>query len=489
MQRPPATPGRGAGPSGSAAPRPPTRRAAEPKSPPPAPRDTPRPHRPRRSGAAAPGRSCRACRWRCGASRNSASRPDAAKRGHADRVHRGKIRTAAAGCALASYSTPSGFTTPGDLRRSRRAPRLHARGDLPDAIGAGVGFAAEHGLGDRFRVVRGRASPCRRTGPASSFANATTRMLRAGRSGKRAISVRGAEPRWRCRRVIEAISFAPRLAVETLEILAKRQATDGRCLARRRAGQDPARAPDRRDEPDRRAALRAVLRLGRLDAAVADPARRDPRLDRRRRARRPALAQRPRRARVDRRLGRSRRRRLRRVRARAPTGPPQPGLEGLGRRRSAGRTGRSPRPRSPWPRSRATSSTPSGGWRGWPAAGRRSTSPTGSSRRQPTSSSVSPSSSCCRDGYIAMALDARQEAGRRGGLERRALPVERDRRAERARRAWRTAARLPAMSSGWGVRTYARGPARLQPDRLSHRHGLAARHGDRGRRAAALRLR
>ena len=33
----------------------------------------------------------------------------------------------------------------------------------------------------------------------------------------------------------------------------------------------------------------------------------------------------------------------------------------------------------------------------------------------------------------------------------------------------------PAMDCGWGIRTYAVGPARLQPGRLSHGHGLAAR--------------
>ena len=39
----------------------------------------------------------------------------------------------------------------------------------------------------------------------------------------------------------------------------------------------------------------------------------------------------------------------------------------------------------------------------------------------------------------------------------------------------------PDMFTGWGIRTYAAGPARLQPDRLPHGHGLAARHvADRG---------
>ncbi len=71
-------------------------------------------------------------------------------------------------------------------------------------------------------------------------------------------------------------------------------------LAGRRAGQDPARAADRRDGPRRRAAAHALLRLDRLDAALADPPGRHVRLDRRPRDRRPVLAERPRRARVDR---------------------------------------------------------------------------------------------------------------------------------------------------------------------------------------------
>ena len=66
-----------------------------------------------------------------------------------------------------------------------------------------------------------------------------------------------------------------------------------RRLARRGAGQDPARVPDRRDEPDRRTPVRALLRLDRFDAPVAHPARRDARLDRRRRPGRSALAERP----------------------------------------------------------------------------------------------------------------------------------------------------------------------------------------------------
>ena len=106
-----------------------------------------------------------------------------------------------------------------------------------------------------------------------------------------------------------------------------------RRLAGRGARQDPPRAADRGDGPDRGTAAHAVLRLGRLDAAVADPARRDVRLDRRPGPRRPAVAERPGRSRVDRPLRRPRRRRVRGVRP--PTvraRPAQPGLEGFERR-------------------------------------------------------------------------------------------------------------------------------------------------------------
>ena len=130
----------------------------------------------------------------------------------------------------------------------------------------------------------------------------------------------------------QALAFRPQIAVETLAVLAAYQATEPTTVARRGARQDPPRAADRRDGRRRRAAPHAVLRLGRLDAALADPARRDVRLDRRSRVRRPALAERAGRARLDRPLRRSGRRRVRRVRAALGARAPQPGLEGLERR-------------------------------------------------------------------------------------------------------------------------------------------------------------
>ena len=151
----------------------------------------------------------------------------------------------------------------------------------------------------------------------------------------------------------------------TLDVLARLQATTLDDLARRGARQDPPRAADRRDGAGRRAAVHAVLRHGRRDAALADPARRDVRLDRR-----------PRRWSTG--SGRTRWPRSTGSTATATAtatgssstsgarraGLAQPGLEGLRRRDPRPGRPRWPRRRSRWPRSRATSTTPSCGWRG-----------------------------------------------------------------------------------------------------------------------------
>ena len=83
----------------------------------------------------------------------------------------------------------------------------------------------------------------------------------------------------------QALPFAPELARD-------HAADAGRCcrararrsVPRRGAGQDPARAAPRRADRVRGAAALALLRRGRLDAAVPDPARRVRALDRRPRA-------------------------------------------------------------------------------------------------------------------------------------------------------------------------------------------------------------
>ena len=71
-------------------------------------------------------------------------------------------------------------------------------------------------------------------------------------------------------------------------------------------------------------------------------------------------------------------------RRRADARPHQPGLEGLGRRGPRPRRRGRPSRRSRWPRSRATSTTPSGGWPAWPGAAASPTWPTGSSARPTT---------------------------------------------------------------------------------------------------------
>ena len=198
---------------------------------------------------------------------------------------------------------------------------------------------------------------------------------------------------------------------------------------RRRAGQDPPRGPDRRDGPDRRAPVRDVLRQRRCDPAVADPARRDPRLDRRRRPRRPALAERPGGAGLDRPLRRPRRRRVRRVPPAGRARPRQPGLEGLDRRdprpdRPDGRTRR-----SRWPRSRATSTTRSAGWPGSPGGVASASWPTGSSAR-PTQlrTQVRRRVLGARPRLLRDGPRRRQAADGRARLERRPGAVGRDRR-------------------------------------------------------------
>ena len=81
----------------------------------------------------------------------------------------------------------------------------------------------------------------------------------------------------------QALPFVPELAQATLTSLALCQAHRRRRLPRRGAGQDPARAPLRRADRVRGAAALAVLRRGRLDAALPDRARRVRALDGRRR--------------------------------------------------------------------------------------------------------------------------------------------------------------------------------------------------------------
>ena len=193
-------------------------------------------------------------------------------------------------------------------------------------------------------------------------------------------------------------------------------------------GKIPARAADRRDGPRGRAAAPAVLRHRRRDAAVARAARRDVGLDRRPGPRRPAVAERAPRARVDRPLRRPRRRRVRGVRAPDAGRAAQPGLEGLARRDPRPARAARRRPRSPSPRSRATCSTPSAGWRSSPGSAARASSRPASTREAEQLRARFEEAFWSEDqGFYAHGPRRREAPGRRDRLQRRPLPVERDR--------------------------------------------------------------
>ena len=235
------------------------------------------------------------------------------------------------------------------------------------------------------------------------------------------------------------------------------QATGSTTRPRRRARQDPPRAADRRDGPQRRTAAHAVLRLGRRDAAVADPARRDLRLDRRPRAARPAVAERAGRPRMDRPLRRPRRRRVRRVRAPHPSAA------------CSTRAGRTRATRS----ATATASRPSppialaevqgyvfdakrrmaglarvrgdDGPRRPPGPGGRAAPRRASRRRSGSRTSATTRSALDRDKRPADAI----------GSNAGPVPLDRDRRRRSGRATSSTGCSDPTMFSGWGIRTYA----------------------------------
>src|SRR5262249_44434510 len=82
----------------------------------------------------------------------------------------------------------------------------------------------------------------------------------------------------------QRLPFTPELAETTLRALAAQQGK-GIDPFRRGAREDLPRDPLRRADRVRGAAALALLRLGRLDAAVSDPARRERTVDRERRSR------------------------------------------------------------------------------------------------------------------------------------------------------------------------------------------------------------
>ena len=105
-----------------------------------------------------------------------------------------------------------------------------------------------------------------------------------------------------------------------------------RSARRRRARENPARDARRRNGGAAGGSVRPVLRQRGCDAAVRDAGRALHRAHRRHRDAARALAQHRSGARLDRRTGRSRSRRLRRISPRRRERPGQPGLEGLPRR-------------------------------------------------------------------------------------------------------------------------------------------------------------
>ena len=280
--------------------------------------------------------------------------------------------------------------------------------------------------------------------------------------------------RWRSRR--SRSSPGSRRRPTTRGATPSRARSSTRCGPARWRG--PARLPARR-----------LLRQRRLDAAVADPARRDARLDRRRRAGRPAwpnalaaLAW------IDR-LGRPRWRRLRRVPAPLAARAAQPGLEGLRRRdppsrrpsrRGPDRPGRGPGLRL----CRASADGPAR-----PSSRRHGACRPPRRRRRRASAPVRCGVLGRRIGFYAMALDGDKRPAATHHLEPGAGALGRDRPAGAGRGGRRADARARHVL-GLGVPDLRGGPARLQPGRLSHRLGLAARQrADRGRLQGTARRR
>ena len=189
---------------------------------------------------------------------------------------------------------------------------------------------------------------------------------------------------------------------------------------------------------------------------------------------------------VDRPLRRPRRRRVRGVRAADRPRAAQPGLEGLVTTRSATGTGGSPTPRSRSPRSRATCSTPSGGWRRWPASAARASSRPASTPRPSSCAPRFEEAFWVDDlGFYAMALDGDKRPADAIGSQRGPLPVERDRVAGAGPAAVVERLHGARHVLGLGDPDLRLGPDRLQPDRLPHGHGLAARRVADRRRASS----
>ena len=395
-------------------------------------------------------RSACAGRWHLGERRRRASW----SRGSAGATHR------------PAASAPADRAPPDDRRRrcSRDPPRVtsrRGRGRLP-RVGAAGTTADPH----RPRAVqpddRAVASADLRLlvndGPAPGRA---LRRRRRARGSRRCSGATRSSPR------SSRSPFRP--ADRGRDARGPRRAPGdrGRRLARRRAGQDPPRAADRRDG---RATASCpitpyygsvdstplwLILLGATFDWTGDRALVD-------RLWPNALAG----ARLDRPLRRPRRRRLRRVRAAVAARPAQPGLEGLRRRDPRPRRAGSPDDaRSRSPRSRATSSTRSGGWRASPGCAARTTLAT---RLDAEAETLRAAVRGARSGSRTSATTrwrstARSASSTRSGSNAGQCLWSGIVAPDRAARRRRPAAWRRRCSRGWGIRTYAAGQPGYNP--------------------------
>ena len=362
--------------------------------------------------------------------------------------------------------TPRG-DEPGRARRSSRSRRASRATRAPAAYHAwdrGTTTRRQRPRAvqprDRALARRPAAAGERRPGPGPAL-----------RRGRRAVVRDAVRPRLRSSPSLQSLAFRPQVAIETLAVLAAYQATEvddwrdaepGKILHELRTG-EMAGAGELPHTPYYGSVDSTPLWLILLGATfdwTGDRA-----------LARPALAERARRARLDRHVRRPRRRRVRRVRAARPTrgllnqgwkdsgdairdrtgreadaadrAGRGPGLR-LRRQAADGRPGRASAATTSWPtRLEAEAERPPAPLRG-PRSGSRTSAttrwPSTARSARPTRSARTPATACGRG------------SSRRTG--RATSP---------------TGCSAPAMFSGWGIRTYAAGPARLQPDRLPHR--------------------
>ena len=168
-----------------------------------------------------------------------------------------------------------GGAGPQRLRRGRRRP--DRRRDRP-LVRRDAGAAQRLGPAAPHRASRPRGT-CSRCGSQTSSTGASVVLPAAGLPWF--LTVFGRDT---LITAYQTVSFGPQLARGALLALASLQGKESRRLQGRGARQDPARDPAGRADPARAEAAQPVLRHGRRDHALADPALRVLALDRRRRA-------------------------------------------------------------------------------------------------------------------------------------------------------------------------------------------------------------